>query len=182
METLAFVLAGLTTAHKIDLAIVAAAFIVFSLVSSFVLPRRNANFPGDALRWYVPLCILFFVAMVSAVIIFGREKKEPATTSAAPPTSTSTAPSSSSSSGAVQGSPTAGKKVFLTAGCSNCHTLKAAKSHGQIGPNLDQLKPAYATVVHQVTHGGGVMPAFKGTLSPTQIQDVAAFVYTSTHS
>ena len=184
METLAFVLAGLTTAHKIDLGIVAAAFIIFSLVSSFVLPRMNESFPGSGMRWYVPVCILFFVAMVSAVIVFGREKKEPATASGAPPatsTTSSSAPSSSSSAPS-QGNPTLGKAVFLSAGCVGCHTLKAANSHGTVGPNLDQLKPAYATVVHQVTNGGGVMPSFKGALSPTQIENVAAFVYASTHS
>ena len=42
--------------------------------------------------------------------------------------------------------------------------------------------PAEAIVVHQVTNGGKVMPKFKGTLSPKQIQDVAAYVYASTHS
>jgi mono/diheme cytochrome c family protein len=32
-----------------------------------------------------------------------------------------------------------------------------------------------------VIHGGGPMPAFKGQLSDKQIQDVAAFVFASTH-
>jgi mono/diheme cytochrome c family protein len=31
-------------------------------------------------------------------------------------------------------------------------------------------------VQHQVEVGGGAMPAFKGQLTPTQIQDVAAYV------
>jgi mono/diheme cytochrome c family protein len=39
-----------------------------------------------------------------------------------------------------------------------------------------QLKPTYAAVDKQVTNGGAIMPAFKGTLSPQQIQDVAAYV------
>ncbi len=37
---------ALTTGHKIGLLVVGLAFIVFALVSSFVLPRRNPNFPG----------------------------------------------------------------------------------------------------------------------------------------
>ena len=45
-----------------------------------------------------------------------------------------------------------------------------------------QLKPAEARVVLQVTNGGKIMPPFKGQLSTKQIHDVAAFVYTSTHS
>ena len=35
---------------------------------------------------------------------------------------------------------------------------------------------------HQVENGGGVMPAFKGQLTAKQIQDVAAYVFTATHS
>ena len=32
-----------------------------------------------------------------------------------------------------------GKQVFTTAGCSGCHTLKAAGSTGTVGPDLDQV-------------------------------------------
>jgi cbb3-type cytochrome c oxidase subunit III len=71
-----------------------------------------------------------------------------------------------------------GEAIFK-ANCSSCHTLKAAGSTGTIGPNLDQLKPKQATVVHQVRNGGAVMPAFKGRLSPAQIQAVATFVSSS---
>ena len=86
-----------------------------------------------------------------------------------------------STAATVAGNPANGKKIFATAGCAGCHTLKAAKATGKVGPNLDKLKPAYAKVVTQVTKGGGTMPAFKGRLTTSQIQDVAAFVYTSTH-
>ena len=75
------------------------------------------------------------------------------------------------------GSPTAaGKQVFVSAGCGGCHTLKDAGSTGNVGPNLDQLKPSEATVDHQVQVGGGAMPSFKGQLTPAQIQSVAAYV------
>lgn len=69
-----------------------------------------------------------------------------------------------------------GKAVFASAGCGGCHTLKAAGSSGNVGPNLDQLKPAKATVAHQVEVGGGAMPSFKGQLSPAEIDAVATFV------
>jgi mono/diheme cytochrome c family protein len=89
----------------------------------------------------------------------------------------------STSSGAPQGAPKPdGKQVFTSAGCGGCHTLKAAGSSGNVGPNLDDLKPEAARVAHQVEVGGGPMPSFKATLSPKQIQDVAAFVATSTHA
>ncbi len=89
-----------------------------------------------------------------------------------PPTTTTSATTTSGG-----GSPTAaGKQVFASAGCGGCHTLKDAGSTGNVGPNLDQLKPSAATVSHQVQVGGGAMPAFKGTLSPAQIAAVAAYV------
>jgi cbb3-type cytochrome c oxidase subunit III len=70
---------------------------------------------------------------------------------------------------------TDGKSIF-TANCASCHTLKAAGATGTIGPNLDQLKPAFSVAQHQVEVGGGVMPAFKGTLSQAQIDAVAKYV------
>jgi mono/diheme cytochrome c family protein len=74
---------------------------------------------------------------------------------------------------------TNGKALFKGAGCAGCHTLAAAGATGTIGPNLDQLAPSVAVVAHQVTVGGGVMPAFKGKLTPAQIQAVSQYVSTS---
>jgi len=70
----------------------------------------------------------------------------------------------------------AGLTVFQQAGCGGCHTLKNAGSNGNVGPNLDQLKPSEAVVEKQVTNGGGGMPPFKGQLTPAQITDVAKYV------
>ena len=33
--------------------------------------------------------------------------------------------------------------------CAGCHTLSAAGATGTVGPNLDQLKPTVAIVVHR---------------------------------
>lgn len=85
-----------------------------------------------------------------------------------PTTSTTTA-------GGGKGNAAAGKAVFTT-NCSACHTLADADAKGTVGPNLDQAKPSAAIVATQVTNGGGVMPAFKGKLTPQQISDVAAYV------
>ena len=74
---------------------------------------------------------------------------------------------------------TDGAAIFKGAGCAGCHTLAAAGATGTTGPNLDQLKPSTAIVVTQVTNGGAVMPAFKGKLSPAQIQAVARYVSSS---
>ena len=174
MLSTSFVVAGLTTGQKIGLAGVGGAFILFALVSSLVLPRRSATFPGRGVGWYVLLGTLFFVAMISAVLVFGKEKKEAgaeSTPTASTPATTSTTPAPPAG-----GDATAGKPVFASAGCSGCHILKDAGSSGNVGPNLDQLKPDFARVKHQVENGGGPMPAFKNTLSAKQIDDVSAYV------
>lgn len=177
----ALVVADLSSGHKIGLAAVGAAFIVFALVSSFVLPRRTPNFPGRFLGLYITVSVVFFLAMLSAVLIFGKEKSEAAGASHA--TTTAQTTPSTPSTPSTKGDPTAGKAIFTgAAGCSGCHTLKDAGAHGTIGPNLDQLKPPEARIVRQVENGGGPMPAFKDQLSAKQIQDVAAYVYTATHS
>lgn len=78
------------------------------------------------------------------------------------------------------GDATAGKSVFESAGCVGCHTLADAGAKGQVGPNLDQAKPALSKVVLRVTKGMGAMPPFKGQLSDKQIADVAAYVVKAT--
>jgi len=83
--------------------------------------------------------------------------------------------SSGSTGGGGQTAPPNGKQIF-TANCASCHTLKDAGTTGTVGPNLDQLKPKQPVVEHQVEVGGGAMPPFKGTLSPTQITAVAKYV------
>ena len=70
---------------------------------------------------------------------------------------------------------TDGKTIFAS-NCASCHTLKVANATGNVGPNLDQLKPSLATVQKQVTNGGGAMPAFKGQLTDAQIKAVAKYV------
>ena len=80
----------------------------------------------------------------------------------------------------VKGDAAAGKKVFASAGCAGCHTLKDAGATGTVGPNLDQKKPPLDLVVDRVTNGKAPMPAFAGQLTPQQIQDVAAYVVQAT--
>jgi len=74
------------------------------------------------------------------------------------------------------GGATDGKTVFATAGCTGCHTLKAAGSTGTVGPNLDDAKPPKELVIDRVTNGQGGMPSFKGQLSEAQIEAVATYV------
>jgi len=66
--------------------------------------------------------------------------------------------------------------------CGTCHTLSAAKSDGQIGPNLDQLKPQLPQIIMAVTNGVGVMPAWDGILSSEEIDAVSYYVFESTNN
>ena len=70
-----------------------------------------------------------------------------------------------------------GKDIFLNVGnCSACHSLKDANAVGNIGPNLNEVKPDISRVVNSVTNGIGVMPSFAETLSGEEINAVAYYV------
>jgi len=64
--------------------------------------------------------------------------------------------------------------------CGVCHALKAAGSDGQIGPNLDMLKPQMPQIINAVTNGIGVMPPWKGILTTEEIEAVAYYLFNST--
>lgn len=80
-----------------------------------------------------------------------------------------------------------GRELFAEH-CAVCHTLAADNAVGKVGPNLDQLKPSYALVVHTITYGclqGSTNPQNKclgygnmpvGVVQGPQVNDVAAFV------
>lgn len=57
-----------------------------------------------------------------------------------------------------------GQAVFARMGCGSCHTLAAAGSRGEIGPDLDERLPGHtrASLVQRITRG----PAADGTFSP----------------
>ena len=70
-----------------------------------------------------------------------------------------------------------GKEVFLGVGnCAACHTLSDAGSIGEIGPNLNQIRPQVQTILMSVRNGVGVMPAMEGILSDEEIKAVAHYV------
>ena len=58
--------------HEIGLIVVAAMFIAFALVVSFVVPRYKPDFPGPTgLSTFVIASIVMFGLMVAAVNFFG---------------------------------------------------------------------------------------------------------------
>ena len=70
-----------------------------------------------------------------------------------------------------------GKNIFLEKGnCATCHALNDAGSNGDIGPNLNVIKPDIGRVIIAVTNGIGVMPAYEGILTSKEIEAVAMYV------
>jgi len=187
-------LAALSDAQKAGIAGMGAAFIVFALVSSFVIPRRMPNFPGGRGVWpYVGVVVTFFVAMMVVIVFVGREKSE---AKAEGPTTPSTQPATPPGPPPpVTGDATAGKAVFAANGCAACHTFKPAGASGKVGPDLGHLaadaqKANRGSLVQYTTEsivspGAYVVPGFlAGTmpgdfgkkLSKKQLQDLVAFL------
>ncbi len=71
-------LLGLSSGHKIGLALAAAAFAGFSLIVSMLIPRWRPQFPGRGLPLFLIVCALLFVGMLAAVEIFGKESESKA--------------------------------------------------------------------------------------------------------
>ena len=69
-------LLALTTGHKVGLFVVAAIFIAFALVCAMVIPRFRPNFPGRLLPLFLVATVLMFIAMFTAVLVFGAESEE----------------------------------------------------------------------------------------------------------
>ncbi len=72
-----------------------------------------------------------------------------------------------------------GKALFTQGAvpaCAVCHTLKDAGAQGEVGPNLDELKPDARRVATALRNGIGMMPSFAGTLTEAQIAALSAYV------
>jgi mono/diheme cytochrome c family protein len=76
---------------------------------------------------------------------------------------------------AAGGDPESGAVVF-SENCSTCHGATGHGGNG--GPDLRTMPLAQseAGAIQQVTNGGGGMPAFGGTLSEEEIENVASYV------
>src|SRR4051794_23142431 len=108
----------------VGLVVVAAIFITFALVSSFVLPKREPDFPGSRMKLFIGICVALFVAMLAAVVIFGAEPAEPhenatQTKSATEPTATGQATATAQAPGDAAN----GKALFASKTCSGCHSI-----------------------------------------------------------
>lgn len=81
-----------------------------------------------------------------------------------------------------------GAQVYANNGCGSCHTLAAAQSAGNLGPNLDEVIPGMteAEIRESIVNPGAViapgfpnaMPAFD-QLSPQELNQLIDFLVTS---
>jgi mono/diheme cytochrome c family protein len=72
--------------------------------------------------------------------------------------------------------PEPGARLFESAGCAGCHTLRAAGANGRVGPDLDQIRPDAARIAAQIRRGGSGMPSFADRLSAIEIDTIARYV------
>ena len=67
-----------------------------------------------------------------------------------------------------------GAQETFASTCGGCHTLKAADTNGQVGPNLDEVKPSADDVKNAIGQGPGVMP--ENLLKGAEADEVAQYV------
>jgi mono/diheme cytochrome c family protein len=84
-----------------------------------------------------------------------------------------------SAAGPGGGGASEGRKLFsggTTPSCATCHALRDAGAAGNIGPDLDELKPDAGRVRNAVQKGFENMPAFGHVLSDGQIDAISRYV------
>ncbi|MBO9669064.1 MAG: cytochrome c [Sphingobium sp.] len=69
-----------------------------------------------------------------------------------------------------------GRELFTNWGCTGCHSLVDADSHGDVGPHLDGGNRTEEFIVSRVTNGQGAMPAFGGQLTEKEIADLGYYI------
>jgi mono/diheme cytochrome c family protein len=156
------VLLALTTNQELGLAITAAVFIAFALLSALVIPRNRPDFPGRrGLVPFILVTVILTIAMLGAVEVFAKEE-HPAAEGAQETTetettgttetettgtetteteteTTQTATTATTTAQEPAGDAAAGRAVFEGQGCGSCHTFAPAGATGTVGPNLDEV-------------------------------------------
>jgi len=186
------VLFALATSHKIGLALAAALFVAFALVSALWVPSLRPDFPGRKLKVFLAACVVVTLVMLGAVIALAKEPKEKA--AAGETAAASTGGAAATPAPVAKGDPAAGKAYFLgQGGCGSCHRFKPAGTIGTVGPDLGHLaadatkanRGSLAAYVHEsiADPNAYIVPGFpKGvmvvpsSITPTQLDDLVAFL------
>jgi mono/diheme cytochrome c family protein len=198
------VLLALTTNQELGLAITAAVFIAFALLSALVIPRNRPDFPGRrGLVPFILVTVILTIAMLGAVEVFAKEEHpaaegaqettETETTGTTETETTETETTATETTGTTTaeqpaGNAAAGRTVFEGQGCASCHTFAPAGATGRVGPNLGEvLADKDAAFIHESIvdpnaviasgYSAGIMPQNYGQqLSPRQLDDLVAFL------
>ena len=159
--------------NDVILGVAAAVLIVFSLVVSIVIPRRDPGFPGRNIGVFTAVAITLVVVVLATVEIVGESHEAEGSEGGG-----ESVPAETDGGEGGGGDAAAGEAVFV-ANCGSCHTLEEAGTTGAVGPNLDESTLDLAATEQQIMNGGGGMPAFEGQLSEEEIANVAAYVVAS---
>lgn len=191
--------------EEITIGLVALVLVVFSLVVSILIPRRDPGFPGRNLRVFLLVAALLVVGMLTAVEVLGEtEHREGAEATQAetgggepsgPAETGGGQPSGPAETGGAAGDPAAGKQIFTATAqppCSSCHTLADAGASGTVGPNLDEvltgkdaafIRESILEPNAEIADGfsGGIMPQDYGEkLDEKQVADLVAYLLQAT--
>jgi mono/diheme cytochrome c family protein len=182
------------TGNEIVLGLVALVLVVFSLVVSLLIPRRDPGFPGRNIKLFTVVAVALVIGMLTSVELLGAEHEEGEGAEAAETGETATDEGGGGGGDGVAGDPAAGKEVFssVSPACGSCHTLADAGSTAEVGPNLDEsLQGQDAALVEesivnpdaQVADGftAGVMPGdFGEKLSEDDLANLVAYLLEAT--
>lgn len=75
-----------------------------------------------------------------------------------------------------------GRDLFVSGAepaCSICHTLADAQTEGEIGPNLDSMRPNYDRIMRALVNGVGPMMPYDA-LSEEELDAVSHYVSSAT--
>jgi cytochrome c553 len=161
--------------NDVILGVAAAVLVVFSLVVSIVIPRRDPGFPGKNIGIFTVVAAVLVVIVLGTVEILGESHEAEGSESGGESVPAET---DGGEGGGGGGDSAAGEEVFV-ANCGSCHVLEEAGTTGAVGPSLDESTLDLDATVAQIENGGGGMPPFAGQLSEEEIANVAAFVVAS---
>ena len=143
------------------LLVVAGTFIAFALIVALVVPRSRPGFPANRLGIFVGVCVVLFLAQLSAVLLLAEKgeadepvaegtsttptETTPTETTPTETTSTETTPTETTPAETetetetettptgVQGDPVAGKEVFLSIASPPCASCHTLSDAGSTG-------------------------------------------------
>ena len=128
--------AEITALGKTVLLLVAITFILWSLYTAMVVPKKHPNFPRD-LGLFIVVTAALFVAQMSAVLwVTGTQEVERRGGGGdddrwgGDDGRRRDHGGGETTAGSAAGDPAAGKEVFASAGCGSCHTLSDARATG----------------------------------------------------